>query len=554
LGHRPRSCRIRCIAAVRDGAIWARLIRTARARGERTRASRIGFWYQVVLTLLGIHAALAPGFALPSEGGAIVIWRQPIVGVLLIWFAVGTRCIIDPSYRTVLWAGLHHMRQRLLEYGRAGGSPPWTAALLLAGFPLLTIYLVNTHYLGTGDTQPALLTAHALLHNGSLRLDDALNPANPPYWAERHDGHWYSAYPLGPAVIAAPVVALSELLGARLDTTFRWRLERLIAATIAAASASVMLLILLRLADGWPAVLLTVLYGLGTPMWAVASQALWQHGPVALCVALLLLAEIRQTERRCAGREFAQGLLLGLAIICRPTVGLLVVLWLAYLFVRRPRALLWTIGGSLALAAPSAIVHLAVYGAVAGPYARMVASSAWGGAWALALWGNLVSPARGLLIYTPLAALAVVGPLLPRDGLDLRGGAHLLPRAVMAVLLAWVCLHLVAVSRFGMWWAGHCWGPRFLTELSPALIILAAPAFTAAWSRGRALHAASRLISGHTAVRSLFVAAIVGSATLQAIGIYSKGARQWCREPVNVDLAPERAWDWCDAPFLRPVH
>jgi hypothetical protein len=79
----------------------------------------------------------------------------------------------------------------------------------------------------------------------------------------------------------------------------------------------------------------------------------------------------------------------------------------------------------------------------------------------------LVSPYRGLLIYSPIVLAAMAGAVLVP-----RGPARLLAATAFAV----IAVSLLFFAGFHFWAGGHSWGPRFLTSphvlLAPALAAL----------------------------------------------------------------------------------
>ena len=78
-----------------------------------------------------------------------------------------------------------------------------------------------------------------------------------------------------------------------------------------------------------------------------------------------------------------------------------------------------------------------------------------------AMLGNLVSPARGLFVYSPVLLLALSGLVLA-----LRQREERLLSACFAII---VVMHWLVVSRFPHWWGGHSYGPRFMTDIVPFL-------------------------------------------------------------------------------------
>lgn len=87
----------------------------------------------------------------------------------------------------------------------------------------------------------------------------------------------------------------------------------------------------------------------------------------------------------------------------------------------------------------------------------------------------LLSPYRGLLVYSPIVVAAAVGLF------RLRGMPRLLGLAGFGMLLATLLLY----AAFHFWAGGHSWGPRFLASpqvlLAPALAALFAHRPRAAW-------------------------------------------------------------------------
>ena len=87
---------------------------------------------------------------------------------------------------------------------------------------------------------------------------------------------------------------------------------------------------------------------------------------------------------------------------------------------------------------------------------------------AVALAGNLVSPARGLFIFCPLVVLSVVGVVVRWRAGELT--------AFWKALAVIPVVHWIVISAFKHWWGGDSYGPRFFTDLMPVLVVLALPA------------------------------------------------------------------------------
>jgi hypothetical protein len=156
-----------------------------------------------------------------------------------------------------------------------------------------------------------------------------------------------------------------------------------------------------------------------------------------------------------------------------------------------------------------------------------------------ALAGNLVSPARGLFVFVPIAALSIYGFHLKRKHAELTG----LDLAVVATIVgSW----LVA-SLLPHWWGGWSYGPRFLADIAPFTIWFLLPVFTAISPDGSG--------AGRHSPRPLLAASVVVlvacSVFIHARGAIAESTAQWNDVPEDIDDSPERLWDWSDPPLLR---
>ena len=105
-----------------------------------------------------------------------------------------------------------------------------------------------------------------------------------------------------------------------------------------------------------------------------------------------------------------------------------------------------------------------------------------------------------------------------------------------------IVLHWLIVSRFPHWWAGHSYGPRFMTDIVPFLVYFVAFNFEALGKlTGLRLWAS----------RSCIVLLAAASMILHGHGATSSVPYQWNVIPNNIDREPARLWDWRDPPFAR---
>ena len=249
-----------------------------------------------------------------------------------------------------------------------------------------------------------------------------------------------------------PVYAAADALGVDIWKRRR-QLSFLSAAWIAALSAAFVFLALLRAGRReHTAILFSLVYAFGTCVWSVASRSIWQHGPSLLFISIALWLLYSPSGR---GVPWA-GFFLGLAVFNRP-INLLIALPLAIfvLIHRRRRALAFTL---LALIPASLLAwySLSYYGRLdsLGQGQSFVSGNLLAG-----LAGILVSPARGLLVFSPIFIFVFAG--MARTLHDRRA------EPIYQYLAAAVALFLMAMAGWKMWWGGWSFGYRLLIEIVP---------------------------------------------------------------------------------------
>ncbi|HSU41853.1 MAG TPA: hypothetical protein VLJ38_19875, partial [Polyangiaceae bacterium] len=263
---------------------------------------------------------------------------------------------------------------------------------------------------------------------------------------------------------------------------------------------------------------LTALFGFCSLQLPTHVSGLASHGAA---VPFVLAALFALTSPRVQGPAVA-GLLLVAAYVMRPTAGVLLPLVASWLWFERRRALWGFIAAVLVLGAGVAWMNMSLYGHAVPPYNRVTRLVLAG--LPVGLLGNLVSPSRGLLWYCPWCLVSAVGGAL---ALSRRG----VPSFFRLLASAFV-VHLAVVSCFPQWWAGWCYGPRFLAEMMPELVLLLIPALAV-------LKLASARLR-RNATRAF--AATIGYSFLVAILGTTHSGGYWNEHPNNVDRHPEHLW------------
>jgi hypothetical protein len=415
-------------------------------------------------------------------------------------------------------------------------------ASLIVFSAILVVYLANGKTIGSGDTVPAKFLPLTILREGNFDLDEFpflfdREKFPFPYFLRSIGGHYVSDYPVAPALLALPVYLPSSLGHVDAQSPLIDELEKLSAAIIVALSAVVLHGTLRRLTSPAYAVFITAVYAFGTSSLSESCQALWQHGPSQLALAVTLYCLMRARER--ARWAALAGFPLAFAIISRPTDVLLAVPLGLYVLVYHRRQLagfllaglppaLFQLGYNAAyFGDPLRIQFFSTLSAALGGLPRGAASASWSTPLGVGLAGILISPARGLLVYSPMFLLSAVGAVLAWK----KGGDRLIGYASTGIVPA-----LLLYSKWDSWWGGTSYGPRLLADLSPILALCLIP-LGPLIPRMRALRVAVAVLAGWS----------VGA---HAIGAFVDD-RTWNAD-VNVDSFPERLWSWTDNQLVNP--
>ena len=425
-------------------------------------------------------------------------------------------------------------------------------APLFLALACLLIYNANLRQIGAGDTLSARYLPLMLWHDGTLapaaqaRLFAHGHPtALPRYRPANDDGkavyyeptaYWLirtrhhelaSFYPVVTPLLVAPLYAPAAYwLDARgweqpqLDRIAEW-MEKLAASMLAAAASVLVFLLLRREGNRW-CLPLALAFAFGTNTWMISSQALWQHGTGELLIALAMLLALAP---KSGARLALLGAVCVLVAANRPPDALIAAAIGAFVLWRDWRSLGWLIAGAAVPMAALLYYNVGFMGELAGGYGVVKPpvnffQSDWSG-----LAGLLVSPARGLLVFSPFLVFVVVGLIQRLRSPETR---------VLAITLSLAVVGQILLYAQGDWRAGTSWGPRWLTDILPVLVWMLAPA--------------PRVL--RPVARGLFVAAIVASIAIQTIGAfwYTRTSDElvYAGDPASM----RGAWDPHNVPFL----
>ncbi|MCA9961481.1 MAG: hypothetical protein KC443_20725, partial [Anaerolineales bacterium] len=363
------------------------------------------------------------------------------------------------------------------------------------------------------------------------------------YRLVKANGHTFYVYPNMPSLLAVPVVwGLRQFGWDMTQRPFSDAAQRLLASSLCVFILFTMYATARLYLPTCSSLWITAVFMLGSSLVSTLGIAFWSADFATLFGAIvLLLLSLHEQKRPVRGLPFWLGVALFFAYACRPTMAVLVALVLFYLlWVDRRVGLETAVIAAFCLGLFSWHAH-ATYGSWLPPYflasTSREFSSANAAPWLAALYGITFSPGRGLFTFTPTLLWVLAGVIWQ--------AAYMRRRPLALLLLAWMSLHALMITRFWNWWGGFSFGPRLFTELLPGFAWLAA----VLWARVTAV-APQRLRTRIAAtflglgVLSIFIHSYSGLHNLAAIEL-DGGVL-----PPHVDHAPALLLDWRFLPFL----
>jgi len=388
--------------------------------------------------------------------------------------------------------------------------------------------------------------AASILQEQNYNLDEYRNliDLKIDYRLRLVDGHIYSYYPIATPLLITPVVWLINniypiffptdfytYLMRHAPNSHTAKMEKLIAAGFVALSAVLIYLIGRRELGVMKSLYLTFIFAFSTSMWSTASRALWQHGPSVLFLTCALYLLILARDKPIFIPLI--GLVLGFAYLIRPTNSIEVAFFGLYILFNYRKYFLSYIFGLVAVLIPYVISNWIAYANIFPPYSyqlfeRLTTVRGFGEA----LAGTLISPARGLFIFSSIFLFSVYGAFIrvrqnqiSFNNLDL-------------YLIGILIFHWVVTSLFEDWGGAWSIGPRYFVDVIPFFIYFLIPVFQ------------DNFLS-KPSWKYLFVTSVLISTFIQFHSSTSIYPFMWNGKPQALVDAPERKWDWGDLQFLR---
>jgi len=430
--------------------------------------------------------------------------------------------------------------------------------------PILLLFLVFSLFLLAPVTQVhdsaySMMLSQGLLNDGSFTLDrfaiEKLPPgaSHPdwntgyPYQLEEINGHLYYYFPHGSAVLSIPFVALLNVFGVSAvspDGSY----DIYAAATIQRLLAALLMTLLtfifyrsarLYLADDW-SWFIALLMTFGTSVFSTASRGLWADtwGIFLLGIAVLMLLKQERGQRI---NPVLLATILAWTYFVKPTYSIsIAAISVFILLFHRKIFIVYALTGAVwcGLFVAYSWLH---FGQLLPSYYladRLGTTVFWTG-----LSGNLLSPARGLLVYSPFLILAFYLVFKYRHFID--------NRRLIWLAMAIIVMHLMVVASFAKWWGGHSYGPRLMVGIIPWLALIVILSIQGMLS---GLQKNNRQLLQQPLLCGIGVLLVTLGVLIHGTGAFSGNTAKWNIYPTDIDLYTERLWDWQRPQFMAGLQ
>ena len=425
---------------------------------------------------------------------------------------------------------------------------------IVATFLFFLTFLVYWRSQNTfiSDTMWAVHITSSIINSGDINLDEYEQVVEERAFYglvdKRNNGHILPYFPVGNSILAIPIVWIIENIkqfpdqqsfSTYLQQTspldpFLIAIQHFSASLITALIIPVLYYIGVKRFNSTVAILGVLVFAFGTSAYSTASRVLWQHGPsmlmLTIAIALFIKAESDSRAIRWAGIPLA------FSFVIRPTNSIpIIILTIVVLLCYRKQFLGYVLGAMI-IAVPFLWLNWNSYESVFPPYympTRVGASLNF----IEALVGNLISPGRGLFVFSPVLIFALYGIVSGVKHKDFS-----LVDSAFAIIIG---LHWIMISTFSHWWGGDSYGPRFFTDILPFMMYFL---FMGLYELSRKTTQKWFRYSG----MGMFIVLAFVSISIHYIGAQQRAVYSWFRWPVQLEThAPFRLWDWEDLAFLR---
>lgn len=412
-----------------------------------------------------------------------------------------------------------------MENRRSFFKNRYSIPILILLFSLF-VFNIKFRYTGSGDTVPNEVLPISIIYERDFDLNEFVdeNSKSPYYFSHVINGRIVSPYPIIPGILNLPVYFIAHILGVDLIEK-RFLLSMLSSSIISSISIVFIYLCLLKVCRRQgTAIFFTLTYAFATCVWSVTSRGIWQQGPSLLFITISLFLLLNKNINFIP----YSGFFLGMAVFNRP-INFLIALPLTFYIVFHHRNIFRRYILFVAIPAFLLCLYSYLYWGSITRLGQVHPLGAFDGNFLSGLSGLLVSPSRGLFVFSPIFIFSLGYLFYALSSKTIEPIYKYLAISVISLVL--LC------SKWGYWWGGHCFGYRLLIELIPTLIVFLA----ICWER---------VIVNHWYLKGIFLCFLLVSIYIHFLGAfyYPSGFNS---SPNDIDHHVERLWDFKDSEITR---
>lgn len=359
---------------------------------------------------------------------------------------------------------------------------------------------INTLAIQSEDTLPAMFLPLSILKSGNLYLNDYYpmmlksypNPDDKkfekglvPFYVKKAGGNYLSAFPIVTPLVSLPVYLPFVMFNLPITWLNLTIFAHLSAAFIVALSGGFLYLTLVKFFTTTKphAALLTAIYLFCTVNLPMISQSLWQHGTAQLFTILGIYFWLNsQTSVKRYQSLAAAGFFFSVAILSRPTVAVsfgLVMLTFLFTNNRFKKAAAY-VAGFIPVLLFFMWYNSAFYIDISNQgYSGQLLKN-WLGDFPMSFAGVWLSPSKGILVYSPVFVLSVIGVVTAF--IKAKRGNDVYQKFVLFGTIVYI--HTLAMSLWKHWYGGWSFGYRMSSDVIPYLVLLLVPFVETATKKG----------------------------------------------------------------------
>jgi hypothetical protein len=357
---------------------------------------------------------------------------------------------------------------------------------------LCLFLLLSSGRMDSGDANAELAGSINLVETGGLGTS---TPYSDPFiqslFVQAPNGRYYEAHDIGNSLLLAPPALAGLALGrasggARATTLIAKTLTSLFDTALSAVACFYLFLLFGLFYTTRPALILTALFIFAT-LYTAYFRTAWDVLPACNAVILLLYYSaklvlapaVRMRETVPVALWFGIACMFRLSLAPFLGLGLVILLWGVRKKVDR-KAILVATSIAIVMFVPTLIFNAIRTGSplrAANTLPQFQFQTSLSGSLAKGMFGLLLSPNRGLFVYSPILLLLVLLPWYWKS----------MPAVVKSLLRAYllpVFLYYLLIAKMLNWGAAG-WGPRYLLPMFPVLFLAVAAIAYRLWSQSR---------------------------------------------------------------------